>query len=315
MVVTSLGVVKPLYTVKAFNEQRYRVVKFKRAVFDDEGFRVDHHPDPEKEPNTEKLDNSLSRTRSRIIELGLCNPWTYFFTGTLSGEKADRFDLKGFQKKLSQWMRDRKKAYQTDLKYLLVPEFHEDGAVHVHGFLSGLPDSRLTSFDDLGKTQPIPVRLLHHGFSRWDDFDRKFGFCSLAPIRDRDAAAFYISKYVSKNLCQRASELGAHLFWASQGLRSALPWGDCYTHSEYLDQFLTHKYDFCEVGWVRPSEVPGLDWTFDTPEGLDFRYSGSFADDVPLEAVPDPAEYEQVSADLLDYEQMVFDLGGSYGIT
>ena len=305
MVITPCGVVKPLYTVKVFHDQRYRVVKFKRSVFDDSSFQVDHKPDPEKEPNTEKLENSLSRSRSRIIELGLCNPWTYFFTGTLSGEKVDRFDMKGFQKKLSQWMRDRKKAYQSDLKYLLVPEFHENGAVHVHGFLSGIPISCLTSFDDLGKIQPIPVRLLRHGFSRWDDFDKKFGFCSLAPIRDRDAAAFYISKYVSKNLCQRASELNAHLFWASQGLASARPLGDCYTHSDYLDQFLTHKYDFCEVGWVRPSNCPGLDWTFDTPEGLDFHFDSSFSPDVSFESVPEEDE-QAFFSELAEFEQLTF---------
>lgn len=270
MVVTTLGEVKPLYTVKMYSEKRYRVVKFKRSGADDL-YRVFSEPSPDVPPNTDKLENSLSRTRSRIIELGLCNDWDCFFTGTLNETKIDRFDLAGFRKILSQWIRDRRKAYGTEIKYLLVPEFHQSGAIHVHGFLSGIPADRMTSFDALSQTQAVPVRLLNHGFFRWDDFDKRFGFCSMAPIRDRDAAAFYICKYVSKDLCQRSSELGAHLFWASQNLRGAVPWGDCYVHSEYLDQFLTHDYDFCSVGWIRPSEVSGLDWSFDADGDIDPR--------------------------------------------
>lgn len=42
--------------------------------------------------NSYKLDNSLTRTKSTIFELAMCNDWKYFVTLTLNKEYHDRSD-------------------------------------------------------------------------------------------------------------------------------------------------------------------------------------------------------------------------------
>jgi len=50
--------------------------------------------------NDEKLDESIIRAKNKIFELAFCNPWQYFFTGTLNPKLYDRTDLKKYHKDL-----------------------------------------------------------------------------------------------------------------------------------------------------------------------------------------------------------------------
>ena len=84
--------------------------------------------------NTEKLEENIIRTRSRIEELAYCNSWDWFFTGTLDPNKYDRSDLEKFHKDLTQWLRDYNKKFKLHIKFLLIPELQSDGVSwHVHG--------------------------------------------------------------------------------------------------------------------------------------------------------------------------------------
>lgn len=55
-----------------------------------------------------KSENNISRAKSRVFELALCNEWDIFLTFTLDPKKYDRDDLKKFQKDLGQFIRDYK---------------------------------------------------------------------------------------------------------------------------------------------------------------------------------------------------------------
>ena len=93
-----------------------------------------------------KSENNISRAKSRVFELALCNEWDIFLTFTLDPKKYDRDDLKKFQKDLGQFIRDYNKKYNLCIKYLLIPEEHKKGGWHLHGFLMGLPKSHLRLF-------------------------------------------------------------------------------------------------------------------------------------------------------------------------
>lgn len=45
-----------------------------------------------------RLSNSISRSRSRVWELAMCNPWQYWCTFTTDEKKIDRFNLDTYQK-------------------------------------------------------------------------------------------------------------------------------------------------------------------------------------------------------------------------
>ena len=83
--------------------------------------------------NKNKIEESYLRSKTKIFELAFCNPWDWFFTGTINPNKQDRTDLDLFHKQLTQWIRDYNKKYSLSIKFLLVPEKHKDGkSWHIH---------------------------------------------------------------------------------------------------------------------------------------------------------------------------------------
>lgn len=276
--------ISPLYTIHQYREDIYKVVAFKRRLDPDALLLHDREDDQHYDA---KLDNNFSRARSMVLQYALCNPWDYFFTGTLDETKQDRFNLDVFASRLMQFIRDKRKAYQAKFQVLLVPEHHANGAWHIHGLVYGLPLSALIPFwcmHQMGAN--VPQKLIDGGFLNWPDYLDKFGFCSLAPIRDPVGTAFYISKYVSKDLSRRAGDLGKHLYFHSRPLKRAEKATDVYYPNYGLDQLCTERYDFCNVGMVENAK-----WWFP------YAWDGA---DYPLEDLtPSPMVEPQVSPETL----------------
>ena len=179
--------ISPLYSIHQYSEEIYKVVAFK-GVRDPENPRV---RDREQEQHYDaKLNEAFCRAKSLVLQYALCNPWDWFFTGTLDETKFNRYDLDEYQQKLSQFIRDKRKAYGTQVQYLLIPEHHKDGAWHIHGLLSGLPDGAHRRF-----RRPEPWKLVNSEYHNWPDYMDKFGFCSLGPVKHPIATGFYITKY------------------------------------------------------------------------------------------------------------------------
>lgn len=173
--------------------------------------------------NEEKLPENIRRAKSKVFELALCNDFTHFCTLTFSQEKVkDRYDLEGCMKVFSKWLNNYNyRRPGAAVRYLLIPEPHQDGAWHLHGLISGIPG------DDLRDFQPdehLPTHIHKelakgHQVAQWTAYDRKFGYCTLSPIRSMDAVSKYITKYITKELGNSVKELNAHLYYRSQGLK------------------------------------------------------------------------------------------------
>ncbi len=282
--------ISPLYTIHQFREDIYKVVAFKRRSDPDALFLHDREDDQHYDA---KLDNNFSRARSMVLQYALCNPWQYFFTGTLDPDRWDRADLDTFMNQLSQSIRDWRKDYGFKVDVLLVPEHHADGHWHVHGLINNLPSWCLYRFwwlplHVVGLNAPFPRDLCRHEDWRyWGDFADKFGYCCLAPVKDPIGVAFYVSKYVSKDLSRRAGDLGKHLYFHSRPLRKAVKASDIYYPNSGLDRLCTNEYDFCKTGMVF-----GEDWTFPV------NWDGA---DYPLEdLIPSPMVEPQVSPETLE---------------
>lgn len=171
------------------------------------GFEKERKMTEKGTANNEKLDNSISRTRAKIFELAMCNPWAYFMTLTLNKTKHDRFDLKAYNKALSQWIRNYNKKHGTSIKYLLIPEKHKDGSWHMHGFITGIPEDHL--------------KINEHGYLDWLAYREKFGYCSIDKIRSHEATSKYVMKYITKDLENTVKDQNAHMYYASKGLKKA----------------------------------------------------------------------------------------------
>lgn len=255
-------IVRGNYCIYKYTEQIYKVVKFKCTEIP-----LDKADRAEEKHYETKLDNSISRTRKLILEKALCNPWEWFCTLTIDKNKYDRYNLKEFYKDFSQWLRDyRKKGY--DLHYLLVPELHADNAWHLHGFFYGMPE--LESFSDVRKRgEKVPDYLVYSDFYNWQPYQDKFGFCSFGRIKSPVRSAFYISKYISKDHSRMVTDLGAKMFYCNQGLNRAVPHGEVYGHSEFLDGFLQQEYQYCSVGMTKVSDQQTWHFAFEE-NGFEF---------------------------------------------
>lgn len=210
--------------------------------------------------NESKLDNNISRAKSKIFELAFCNPWTFFFTGTLDKSKYDRKDLEKYHKDLSQFFRDQSKKYGTKISWLVIPELHQDGeSWHVHGLVHGLPEQALHQFqigDTMGKNIAEKVKKGQKVFN-WVDYSRKFGFSSLEYVRSEEAIAKYVTKYITEELGNCVTELGAHLYYHSRGLNTAeviaKGYSDLFVECFPFNQADFHN-DYVSIWWAFYSE-------------------------------------------------------------
>ena len=195
-----------------------------------------------------KLENNIARARSRIYEIAMCNEWSHFITGTLDGSKYDRYNLSAFQKDLTIFIRNqRKDAKAPNLKYLIIPEQHKDGAWHFHGLLNGLNPSMLSEF---GPDVPKKIRSQYRNYRA---YSKKFGFCSVGEIKNQEAVAAYITKYISKDMAKTNIGLGNHLYYCSLGLNRAeiIKQGKLVTSPTYWD----YENEYVKVKWIQKEDI------------------------------------------------------------
>ena len=206
-----------------------------------EGQRKECSAVPEDEREAVRLSQSLSRTRRRVFEIAACNPWEWFFTGTLDAQKCDRNDLNGTFRRLSQWMRDFRKSQPGEkLSYLIVPEMHKNGGWHFHGLLNGVSENELHKFET---SEKIPLRIkrtIQNGtdvFS-WTGYSDKFGYSAMTRVRDENAVACYVTKYITKDMVldNHSRGKGEHLYYASRGLRKPETVAESYPETAWVPQ-------------------------------------------------------------------------------
>lgn len=175
---------------------------------------------------------SLSRTRSKIFELALCNNFSFFATFTFAESKGfNRKNLKECYKAFADCIRVFNRSDDYDIRYLLIPERHHDGSWHLHGLISGLPSYDLylfTSADwNLSKGKKLPYRIIKSVKSgqkvySWNSVSLRFGWNTLMPVRSAMGVSKYITKYITKGLSNDLlCQPGSHLYYCSKGLSRA----------------------------------------------------------------------------------------------
>ena len=191
----------------------YRLTVFSSPVFTD-GFEIDHEHSTKRNSigrseGAETRSDSARRARTAIFDISALNDWDYFVTLTLDSDKVDRYDPKAALKPFSKWLQNM--VQRRDLRYLVVPEHHADGAIHFHGLVKGelnMIDSGTMRFP--GRKKPIKVstakRLkldLNEGQIVYNIADYKLGFSSaIATFGEKDNLAKYMTKYITKDLCK-----------------------------------------------------------------------------------------------------------------
>lgn len=222
--------------LKSYDEKAYKVVIMKRVRRP--GFELEKKKTLIKPAGiTKKMEESISRTKSRIFELALCNSWDYFVTLTINPKKYDRTDLDSYRKDLSQWIRDASRTLPEPIKYILIPELHKDGkSWHMHGFMMGIPQEQISENKN--------------GYKDWKNYSKKFGYISLDNIKNCEACSKYVTKYISKDLEKSVSKFGAKMYYNSHGLKRAtiLKSG---TVSDTIPLSQSYSNEYCSVYWTK----------------------------------------------------------------
>lgn len=128
--------------VKEYPQGFLEVMTASKPVFREPGFersdkwepdaRAPAEPDPAKK--AENIKRAVRRAKQNLLDLALCNGMRYFVTLTLDLAVVDRYDMKEITRRLNAWCSNQ--VQRCGLAYILVPERHQDGAVHFHGFVN-----------------------------------------------------------------------------------------------------------------------------------------------------------------------------------
>ena len=139
--------------------------------------------------------NAGKRSKDTFMGYAKNNDWEYFITLTFSPEVVNRYDdnaVKSLYSEFQRWCVRR----SPDVKMLIVPERHKDGAIHLHGLVSCIEFDLILYLDKNGNQVYSKCGSPLFRIKNWT-----FGLSTLAIIPPDDNYARvcnYIQKYISK---------------------------------------------------------------------------------------------------------------------
>ena len=139
----------------------------------------------------------LRRAKNTAFDKILCNPdLDIFVTLTIDPEVVfERDSYDEIYNLIKHWLKNR--VQRRDLKYVMPPEHHKNGAIHFHAIMNS---SALDLVPAINYHTKNP--LYHNGQPLYNVSDWKFGFSSAEMIKgadlDREKVAKYIFKYMGK---------------------------------------------------------------------------------------------------------------------
>lgn len=199
-----------------------------------------------RESKPDKFEKDLSsiyRAKNTIYDLMQSNTWQYFVTLTVDAKKpifdgVNVKDVSEVQKIISNVIKRINNHSDIKMKYLLIPEYQENGNVHFHGVVSGIDKELLVKAinnqpylkDEKGnlmtdkngnriENKYFGKPLVRKGNQVWNHtVFNDIGYNDFEEIRDMARVGSYCTKYVTKELLSRINEFGAHLYICSKNL-------------------------------------------------------------------------------------------------
>jgi hypothetical protein len=190
------------------------------------GYAPDKVSKPKCKCNEPRLD-SVNRAKSKIFDIVALNGFTHFVTLTFSSKYVDRYDTKAILSKLKAFLSNN--VQRHDLQYVLCPEFHEDGAIHFHGFFKGdityidsgtvmAPNRKKPIKIETAKRYKIPLDSCEtvYNIPAWS-----YGWSAVREIID---GLEYVAKYTTKYVTKDSKKIyGSFYFAGGQGLAREVP--------------------------------------------------------------------------------------------
>ncbi|AXF52225.1 MAG: hypothetical protein [Inoviridae sp.] len=149
---------------------------------------------------------NVRRARERIFDMIMLNEFRYFATFTFNPRKVDSFNADAVLKVVKKWIDNHQQ--RNNLKYVMVPEYHKSGRIHLHMLYSGN-----LKLKDSGKRTKTGKTI--YNCKSW-----RYGYSTVIPCDDEKAKlAYYVSKYVTKDV----QRIFGKYYYSSQGLKRECP--------------------------------------------------------------------------------------------
>ena len=223
--------------------------------------------DTKKDENKEKVTNYDNKARAArraaraVRSLAHCARFKYFVTLTLDNNKIDRYDPDIIIKKMSTWCDN--KVRRNGLCYILVPEYHKDGAIHFHGFFNdALPVVDSGTISRPGEKRPKRPRsraqraqwIEEGGHVVYNLPSWSWGFTTAIELYGDYAQAInYVTKYLTKQVEDCGDKIGGRWYYHGGKFEKPEVKTDNYDYINFNDEFpdlakTYHKYTVDEIG-------------------------------------------------------------------
>lgn len=258
-------------------DEQYKHVLLKRKIT----YNDDRAEPQEREG---RGDDSLSRTRRLFEDYAYCNYFPLFCTFTFDSDKHDREDFKGLKKKLCKFFNNFRNRVDDSFRYHVIPEYHEDGAVHFHG-LCTVPVGICSPLEidwtikhGRRKGEKIKVTNKHKKYMRWPAYSARFGYFSASYIEDYAKTVSYCSSYITKAFKDKRMK-NIQLLVHSQGLKKPEL---VYQGDNAVIFKPDYENDFCAVAWRNELQTSEFYRHWSYTEGEFIRDMTVFEVDAPI---------------------------------
>lgn len=182
---------------------------------------------------------SLSRSKNSIYNIARSNEWQWFITLTFERNNTDASDYDMITCRLHTFMNNLQKRKCPDMKYIIVPELHDDKInYHFHGLLSGVDNLRFCFSGHFDKNDNPVYNIL----------DWKYGWTTATQVKDSDKASSYITKYITKDTDLKLKNKRRYM--CSRNIERAKPSYHILDEEEFLQTYSDR------ITWAKNIKVP-----------------------------------------------------------
>lgn len=192
------------HIVKEYPNDKYKVTVFNNPLIIPKPKKGRTANRSSEKPSDDAITESLRRTRTTIFDYALSNDFEYFVTFTFNPKKIDRYSIDETFNTMKYWL-NRQKKHSPDFAYVIVPEFHKDGAIHFHALIRAYNGDMK------------PTKIFQNGKRVYNVTGFTSGFTNAQKMDDnQEKTAGYITKYITKDTINRFNK---RRYWASKNLK------------------------------------------------------------------------------------------------
>ena len=241
--------------IKKYPQGFCKITTASRKIFKESGWELcggdnrEFIPKPQDENPVTRSD-SRHRSLTSVYDI-ICmneNDFKYFVTLTISADKVNRKDPQEVIPLLRSFLKNMTSRY--GLKYILIPEHHKDGSIHLHGLFSNnitIVDSGTRKVD--GYKKPLKIETLKrkgiplekcqivYNLPQW-----KNGWSTAIELYgDTKSVAGYITKYITKDL----AKIFGNFYYAGGNITREVP--KELTDTDYQTAEFEREYEIPEA--------------------------------------------------------------------